>query len=1059
MAQQQVGDQRKEKPQYYYFYGSTDYIDNRTNNNGNGLVASGTDQDSLVGESFIPTDNEHEEDVAVNDSVDMPHVLLLKGDEVRPLLVNKASDGNHRFFGKISFTSFKKNATAYISLWVGGASLLLFAISVITLHFSNSGSFLASPSSQAAFTMPFPTVDRVDFGDPVASFLQKHLFHSRFHYKGRDPSRVFTFPFPSGAFWVNLVLPVTANHGLSYPTAVYPYAYAWSDDLLQVSYPAGHRQEDAKAVHDYAIPDLAFGCREGTMSRHVEHFDPLSVTLKYGTMSGGFWESYLVQGSPYVTIRYKNSMPAIRAFPGLADVFCPRDEDGDINFDGRRKLMFGVCSSERSEDGKTDILRGIQFVMQTTDNKYWFVFASEPVSLLYNRVEKVTVEAEQSFNGVLRFAYVPSIRRNVEGINATDSDVGSSEYLKVSSSKALQRLVYHAGVYPTGGKVSWTFRPASTTDTTHGLVTKTLGSLEKSTKAASGTKSATSSLRAKRLGTIRFEYSTETFAPSNSKNSISLLMLALPHHAQSLPGSGKLTPGEFELSYRSIKGPMTPVLGSTWMYDEVLPSLGFDGDSGSSTMDALRNPFVRQQIVRSLNEDIKLSLPTVSEDIYGFGKQSARLAQLAHIADVLLKEKGDDKIADGIQKDNLSDILQQAVEYLSDSLERFLTNKVTDGLVYDANLGGLVTSNGLLDSQADFGNGRYNDHHFHYGYILYACAVMGSLNSTFVERFGKEVDAIYYDIAHSTNLDSTVVDGVFFPAARHKSWFDGHSFASGLFPFGNGKSQESSSEAVNGYYGAYLWSIVRHGAGSNPESDVSTETDFARLLLATEIRGARTYWHMSPTRSQNNQTSLAATTYSQEFSKNYMVGNLGMMDAICSTWFGTKELYVHMINFLPVTSVTGELFSEDYVRDEYFNVLESQASSAEMAWKGYVVANHAIVDPSAAWTEAQDLISSQLDSALSKSQLLYWIATRSNFDKLSTMNGGASDTDKRGSTSHNRSGPQSYNASGVPEIHDGLKSSYSSGGTCKSTPRCAELNLTGDCCPSPSGLNLDCCSR
>ena len=703
MGQEQVGDRRNEKPQYYYFYGSTDYDEQA---NGNGAVVPGTDQDSLVGESLIPTDNEQEEDLAVNGSIDVPHVLLLKGDEVQPLM-NKASNGHRHshpyLFGQFSFTPFKRNATAYISLWVGGISMLLFVISVVILQFSKSGSFLVSHSSPAAYTMPFPSVNRADVGDPVSGFLQKNLFHSKFHYKGRDPSREFTFPFPTGAFWVNLVLPVTADHGLSYPTAVYPYAYTWSDDVLQVSYPAGHRQEDAKSVHDYAIPDLTFACREGTMSRRIEHFDALSVTLKYGTMSGGSWETYLVQGSPYITVKYSNSMPAIRAFPGLADVFCPQDEDGDIVFDGGRPLLSAVCSSKRSQDGEIDILTGSQFVMQTTDNKYWFVFASEPLSLTFDRIQKVSVEAEQSFNGVLRFAYVPP----AESINATESQVSSSDFLNVMSSKALQRLVYHAGVYPIGGKVDWTFRPASTTDVTHGVMTSHIGDKEKLTKTAPGTSTESSSLKAKRLGTIRFRYSTEFFAPSSgSKSSVPLLMLALPHHTESLPESGKLTLNDFELSYKAIKGPMTPIVGSTWMYDEVLPSLGFDGDSGSSTMEALRDPFVRQQIVRSLYEDIKLSLPTVSGDIYGFGKQSARLAQLAHIADVLLKQKDDDKIADGMQQENLADILEQAVYFLSDIMERLLTNKVTDSLIFDANLGGLVTSNGLLDSHADFGNGR-----------------------------------------------------------------------------------------------------------------------------------------------------------------------------------------------------------------------------------------------------------------------------------------------------------------------------------------------------------------
>jgi endo-1,3(4)-beta-glucanase len=136
-----------------------------------------------------------------------------------------------------------------------------------------------------------------------------------------------------------------------------------------------------------------------------------------------------------------------------------------------------------------------------------------------------------------------------------------------------------------------------------------------------------------------------------------------------------------------------------------------------------------------------------------------------------------------------------------------------------------------------------------------------------------------------------------------------HSFASGLFPFANGKSQESSSEAVNCYYGAYLWSKVRWG-----NSGDSKMMDFARLLLATELTGAKNYWHMAP--SQNNQSGedthggVRPVTYPNEFRKNFMVGNLGMTDVVCTTWFGTDNIYVHLINFLPVTAITSELFDE-----------------------------------------------------------------------------------------------------------------------------------------------------
>lgn len=31
----------------------------------------------------------------------------------------------------------------------------------------------------------------------------------------------------------------------------------------------------------------------------------------------------------------------------------------------------------------------------------------------------------------------------------------------------------------------------------------------------------------------------------------------------------------------------------------------------------------------------------------------------------------------------------------------------------------------LFPGSADFGNGQYNDHHFHYGYFAYAAAALG----------------------------------------------------------------------------------------------------------------------------------------------------------------------------------------------------------------------------------------------------------------------------------------------------------------------------------------------
>lgn len=320
---------------------------------------------------------------------------------------------------------------------------------------------------------------------------------------------------------------------------------------------------------------------------------------------------------------------------------------------------------------------------------------------------------------------------------------------------------------------------------------------------------------------------------------------------------------------------------------------------------------------------------------------------------------------------------------------------------------------------------------------------MGKLNATFVKEYGDKVDAIMHDIAHNTNVN----DGSFFPLARHMSWFDGHSFASGLFPFGNGKSQESSSEAVNCYYGAYLWSLVRSGSQEKPSADTTLTTDFARLLLAMEVRGAKTYWHMMPPSSSESSNSTSAsswpTVYSPRFAQNYMVGNLGMLDAICSTWFGTENLYVHMINFIPVTSITRELFNHEYVVKEYANVISSY-TNVEAAWRGYVICDHALVSPMKAWKEALDLKSALLDSGLSKSQVLYFILTSPSGFDLSQI---ASDT--------------SFTDDNIPDDSD-KSSGSSSGGSdaeCSSHSACLKSGLEGLCCPTAGGKFLDCCNQ
>lgn len=318
--------------------------------------------------------------------------------------------------------------------------------------------------------------------------------------------------------------------------------------------------------------------------------------------------------------------------------------------------------------------------------------------------------------------------------------------------------------------------------------------------------------------------------------------------------------------------------------------------------------------------------------------------------------------------------------------------------------------------------------HFHYGYFIYAATILSRRNSTFYSNYRPHISALVSDIAsdvtpptpssHSNTVsgdtstssstsknDETKSLSELFPSARHKSWYDGHSWASGLFPQANGKGQESSSEAINAYYATYLW----HHFDGNTKAQ-----NFARLLLATEIRSAKTYWHTGP----------SSKIYPPQFSENYMVGNLGGLDATSTTWFGDKIIYVHLINVMPVTSITQELFQREYVQKQ-LEFLEPYIHTVEESWKGYVLALQGIVDAEAAWKDALDVASYKLDTAISKSQLLYWIATRPDFASnwnVTATTGGTSDKKQ-----------------------------------CSSNPRCSGAGLTGQCCPTTDGTMLGCC--
>jgi endoglucanase Acf2 len=303
-------------------------------------------------------------------------------------------------------------------------------------------------------------------------------------------------------------------------------------------------------------------------------------------------------------------------------------------------------------------MRGVQFIFKTQEGINWIMFSSEPMNLVYDSLRKTTIVSSAPFTGIIRLAYIPAL----------DND-------SIISSTGLRRLIYHAGVYPTGGDVAWDFK----------------------TSASYVVKKPITSNSTSRTGTVHFNFKTQTMTDSSLRPNAAtngLLMFALPHHARLLPKNVMLNKKHFDLTYRCIKGPLTAVVGSTWTYEEPLLDLGFDGPLQGW------DPSIRRTILDQVDKDLDRVLPNRAENIYGFGKQVARLAQLVHITHQLQ--------ADDSADDQAAKLLEKGSGLLLSYLEMFMSGNVADGVFYDSNMGGMVSANGLADKGEDFGNGRYN---------------------------------------------------------------------------------------------------------------------------------------------------------------------------------------------------------------------------------------------------------------------------------------------------------------------------------------------------------------
>jgi len=275
---------------------------------------------------------------------------------------------------------------------------------------------------------------------------------------------------------------------------------------------------------------------------------------------------------------------------------------------------------------------------------------------------------------------------------------------------------------------------------------------------------------------------------------------------------------------------------------------------------------------------------------------------------------------------------------------RFAENRQTFPLVYDAQWGGLVSS-GMYktgDLMQDFGNGCYNDHHFHFGYFIHAASVVVRLDlvlgngTTWLDHNREYVEFLIRDAAGTTDP--------YFPFSRAFDWFHGHSWAKGLFESADGKDQESTSEDAYFSYSLKLWGIVTGNLALEGRGN---------LMLAIQRRVFRNYFLMD--HDNRNQP--------EKFIENRVTGILFENKCDHATCFGMDPRFIQGIHMIPVSPISPYIRSASFVLKEWQQYFAATTKDRVVAllkesegdrtgddgWKGILWSNWAIVDPTEAW--------------------------------------------------------------------------------------------------------------
>lgn len=667
--------------------------------------------------------------------------------------------------------------------------------------------------------------------------------------------------------------------------------------------------------------------------------------IAYPSQEYGGMKSSLVRGMPYATMTYPNFMSGDSIRP---TVYSEQDLES---------LPLVDEATEAECGASFEVANNIEFTF--TSGLTWLVFFSQPV----------TVQCTSQLEGghfkldVLELTTQdPLIVRLALVVPSTDEDY---------------EIFDHESEYKTLLRERSNFYPGEMTNVEF---------------AMSDDKAA-----------VILDWDTQSLTGDESDID-KMIMFGMPHHQDRLDVLESFCT-------RVLLGSVCLIEGSNWTVHEDLPDISFHAPRDP---DASLLPDLIAAVTSDLEYRISDNFFIGAGDTYFSGKELAKLSRIIVIAQEVLdlctsqrrtwRLRGliSDEYASACSESTLptSDAIETAVSHLQEAVDVWISGEAQAPFLYDHAWGGVIScgctySNGnclnvypncpaLSDQGLNFGFSFYNDHHFHLGYHIHSAAVLASFNTTWGEENFEKVLLFVRDIANPSVEDAS------FPLTRHKDWYHGSSWASGITaPVSpTGMNQESTSEAIAGYeavalFGKVMSSIFEENGDSDKLSVSEDIYKMGRLLTATELRSTKRYWQVTHLQEDKQ-------IFDPVYEPN-VVGILWSSKAWFGTWFGTSPFLIYGIQLLPFTAIAEERDDMDWITEMFDSYAQScDGGCVADGWSVQILGILATLgQPEMAAEYAKDLTETVFQSpggnGHSMSNTLWYIATRAKVDEPYTL--------------------------------------------------------------------------